>query len=161
VGVAIVDAVRPWLLGIPLGLHWPNDVYADGKKLAGILIDVLPDGRNIVGIGVNANNTLEGAPDEVRQRATTLRDLTGALLDRTELLLSVLANLKSCVQSAAADPPAFGARFQDLCLQVGRELTVRVGQQHATGRCAGIAPDGALLLETADGWQRFYSGTLH
>ena len=108
VGVAIVDAVQPWLAGIPLGLHWPNDVYASDRKLAGILIDVLPDGRNIVGIGINANNTLDSAPDEVRQRATTLRDLTGRMLDRTDLLLSVLGNLKCCVQSVAADPPSFG-----------------------------------------------------
>src|SRR5262249_8342937 len=49
VGVALVDAIAPRLDGHPLGLHWPNDVYVGSRKLAGILVEVLPDGRHIIG----------------------------------------------------------------------------------------------------------------
>ncbi len=160
VGVAIVDTVRPLLGDRAVGLHWPNDVFVGGKKIAGILIDVLPDGRHVVGIGLNVNNALADAPDEVRQRATSLCELAGRPLDRTSLLLELLGNLEAAVRASAASPETFGRRFGQLCLQRGRELTIEVGGQRTTGRCAGIAPDGALLLETAAGWQRFYSGVL-
>ncbi len=160
VGAAIVDTVTPLLTGRAVGLHWPNDVFVDGRKLAGILIDVLSGGRHVLGIGLNVNNSLIDAPDEVRARAASLCELTGTMLDRTELLTSLLRNIELAVRSSAADPQAYGRRFQDLCLQVGHELTIEVGGSRTTGRCAGIAPDGALLLESNGCFERFYSGVL-
>ena len=160
VGVAIVDTIRPLLGNHRVGLHWPNDVFIDGKKVAGILIDVLPGGHHVVGIGLNVNNTLEDAPPEVRTRATSLCELSGRTYDRTSLLLDLLRHLEVAVRDSARAPETFGQRFLELCLQLGQELTIEVGSQRTTGRCAGIAPDGALLLETAAGWRRFYSGVL-
>ncbi len=65
-GVAVVSAVRPAIAPQQVGLHWPNDVFVGPRKLAGILIDVLADGRHILGIGLNVNNSLADAPDDVR-----------------------------------------------------------------------------------------------
>ncbi len=161
IGVAIVDTIQPLVAAHRAGLHWPNDVFAGGKKLAGILIDVLPRGRHVVGIGLNVNNTLDTAPDDVRARATSLCELAGRAFDRTALLVDLLANLEAAVRDSAAAPEAFGARFGQLCLQTGQALTIEAGSRRTSGRCAGIAPDGALLLETPDGFQKFYSGTLH
>jgi biotin-(acetyl-CoA carboxylase) ligase len=45
-------------------------------------------------------------------------------------------------------------------LQRGRELTLQRGSHAITGRCQGIAADGALLLETPAGTESFYSGVL-
>ena len=56
-GVAIIDALAPRLADRPPGLHWPNDVYVGSGKLAGILVEVLPGGWHIVGVGLNSNNT--------------------------------------------------------------------------------------------------------
>ena len=75
-------------------------------------------------------------------------------------MLEILACLAAAFQQSAADPPAFGARFQQLCLQVGQPLVVRSGSVETAGRCLGIAADGALLLETARGREKFYSGVL-
>src|SRR5262245_46107533 len=60
-GVAIVDAVAPRLADSPPGLHWPNDVYVGQGKLAGILVEVLPSGLHIVGVGLNSNNASANA----------------------------------------------------------------------------------------------------
>jgi BirA family biotin operon repressor/biotin-[acetyl-CoA-carboxylase] ligase len=160
VGAAIVDTIRPLLQGRNVGLHWPNDVFVEDKKLAGILLDVLAGGRHVLGIGLNVNNALADAPDEVRARATSLCELAGTMHDRTELLAQLLRNIELAVRDSAADPQAYGRRFQDLCLQVGKELTIEAGERRATGRCAGIAPDGALLLENGGRYERFYSGVL-
>jgi BirA family biotin operon repressor/biotin-[acetyl-CoA-carboxylase] ligase len=160
VGVAIVDTVQPLVGAQRVGLHWPNDIYVAGRKVAGVLIDVLPGGRHVVGIGLNVNNTLVGAPEDVRARAISLCELAGHTFDRTAVLIDLLANLKSSIREAAAAPVEFGRRFQDLCLQLGRELTIEVGDERTTGRCLGIAPDGALLLDTPCGLRKFYSGVL-
>ena len=160
VGVAIVDAIQPLVPQQRVGLHWPNDVFAAGRKLAGVLIEVLPGGRHIVGIGLNVNNLFDEAPDDVRARATSLAELAGRSFDRTAVLVELLLSLKASIRESAARPDEFGRRFGELCHQVGHELTVEAGGTRSTGRCAGIAPDGALILETAQGWQRLYSGVL-
>jgi BirA family transcriptional regulator, biotin operon repressor / biotin---[acetyl-CoA-carboxylase] ligase len=159
-GVAVVAAVTPRLYPHHVGLHWPNDVFVGGRKLAGILIDVLSDGRHILGVGLNVNNSLSAAPADVRDRATSMFDLTGMRHDRTDLLLDVLAELAAVFQQSAAEPAAFGARFQDLCLQVGKPLVIHAGGAATAGHCRGIAADGALLLETERGLEKFYSGVL-
>lgn len=163
--VALVDTIAA--IGAPfgpalrgLGLHWPNDVFVGGRKIAGILIDVLPDGRHVLGIGVNVNNSLAGAPEEVLRRATTLRELTGRTFDRTEFLMLLLAELETALRETGVDPDSLGKRCHDLCLQVGETLTIESGGQRTRGLCRGIASDGALLLETPAGSQKFYSGVL-
>ena len=159
-GIALIDAVSDWLGDTIVGLHWPNDVFAAGRKLAGILIDVLPEGRHIVGVGLNVNNTFEAAPEEVRVRATSLVELTGRTLDRTDILLSFLRKFDRTLSQLASDPLTLGRRFQEACLQVGHDLTIELANRRTTGRCVGIAPDGALLLDTLNGRQTFYSGVL-
>jgi BirA family biotin operon repressor/biotin-[acetyl-CoA-carboxylase] ligase len=160
VAVAIADAISPALAGRHVGLHWPNDVFVDGRKLAGVLLDVLPDHRHVLGIGLNVNNRLAEAPPDVQARATTLCELTGQTHDRTELLLALLANIKDALHLTTEAPELLGQRFAQLCLQVGCELTVEAAGRRTTGRCAGIADDGALLLTTPQGEQRIYSGRL-
>ena len=73
---------------------------------------------------------------------------------------SCCATLQRAAAGRGDGSAAFGRRFQALCLQVGHELTLEAGGQQSTGCCAGIAPDGALLLETAQGLREFYSGVL-
>jgi BirA family transcriptional regulator, biotin operon repressor / biotin---[acetyl-CoA-carboxylase] ligase len=160
VGVAVIDAVAPWLAEHPLGLHWPNDVFVGSGKLAGILVEVLPDSRHIIGIGLNSNNSVAEAPPELRASIATLLDLTGRNVDHTELLLALMENLEAALSHLAGNTEMLGERFDLLCRQRGEILTVYQGEQSIAGRCAGIAPDGALLLETPAGQRAIYSGTL-
>ena len=158
--VAVVETVGPLLAGHAVGLHWPNDVFAAGRKLAGILAEVPANRRRIVGIGLNTNSRLADAPPELRRTATTLLELTGRRHDHTEILIELLGHLERLLRQLASRPEQIASRAGRLCLQVGQPITIRLGSSTATGRCAGIAPDGALLLETPDGPRKCYSGTL-
>jgi BirA family transcriptional regulator, biotin operon repressor / biotin---[acetyl-CoA-carboxylase] ligase len=158
--VALIDTISPNVAGHAIGLHWPNDVFVAGRKLAGVLVDVLPDGRHILGVGINTNNPLADAPDELRDSAATLHWLTGRLVDHGELLAAFVDQFAVALRMLAHTPSQLGRRFNELCLQHGEILTARNGVERTTGRCAGIAPDGALLLDTDRGRQAFYSGTL-
>jgi BirA family biotin operon repressor/biotin-[acetyl-CoA-carboxylase] ligase len=158
--VALVDTVAPLLAGQAAGLHWPNDVFAAGRKLAGVLVEAPAHRRRIVGIGLNTNSRLADAPADLQATATTLWELTGEEHDHTEILITLLRHLEAALRQLASSPEQLGTRAGRLCLQTGKTLTVRLGQSEVTGRCAGIAPDGALLLETPAGMRKFYSGTL-
>ncbi len=158
--VAIVDTVSPILPSLHVGIHWPNDVLADGRKLAGILAEVLPDGRCVLGLGVNTNNSLTDAPSELQATAITLRDLTGETIDPTDFLIDLLGRLEVCLHQMETEPAQVGRRADALCLQHGTQLALQHGREVIRGRCEGIAPDGALLLQTPEGQRAFYSGEL-
>ncbi len=78
----------------------PNDVYVGDRKLAGILIEGLAGGLLVIGIGLNANNTLADAPAELQTTVTTMRELLGRVVDPTELLLEMLVRLEAALTSA-------------------------------------------------------------
>jgi BirA family biotin operon repressor/biotin-[acetyl-CoA-carboxylase] ligase len=158
--VATIDTVAPLLPHYRLGLHWPNDVFVEGDKLAGVLVEAPSPERIIVGLGVNTNSTIREAPYELRRAATTLLDLTGQWHDRDEFLVALLNHFAAALGQLAHEPARVGRRFNELCLQRGQTLTVRSGSATYTGRCLGIALDGSLLLETPHGTQAIYSGFL-
>ena len=71
----------------------PNDVLLGGRKVAGVLGEA-SEGRVVLGIGVNANQTPEELPEETRLPPTSLRIERGAPVDRAELLAAILAALE-------------------------------------------------------------------
>ncbi len=157
--VAVVDAVAPLLPGAPSRHPLANDVIVDQRKLAGILVEVLPDRRHVIGIGLNTNNTAADAPAELQATVATLRDLSGRQHDQTALLIDLLRRLEQEFSRLRSDAKSVALRANELCLDRGRPLTLQWADRKITGSCRGIAADGALLLETPSGLESFYSGT--
>lgn len=158
--LALVEALAADAAPHELGIHWPNDVFLAGRKLAGVLVEGLGDGRVILGLGVNVNNRLAAAPTDVQRRAVTLCELLGREFDRTQLLCGTLAQLQANCRQLAETPELLARRGHALCLQRGRELLLETGAERVRGRCLGISDEGALLLETESGVQTHYSGAL-
>ncbi len=157
--VAVAETIVPLLTEHQAGIHWPNDVVVDGRKIAGILVEVLGNRRHVIGIGLNVNNRLDQAPPEVLKRATTLWELTHMVHDLTTILVNVLQWLEIRIGQLTA-PADLVRQANALCLQQGTTLNLRHGGQTIAGRCAGIAADGGLLLDTPQGRQVFASGVL-
>lgn len=158
--VAVVNTVRPLLVPRTVGIHWPNDVFVDGRKLAGVLVEVPSDRLYVVGVGINTNNTLADAPPELRRTAATLLDLTGTRHDHTEVLSTLLRHLHDELRQLKSSCEQVSQRANAICLQRGNPLTIQTGKQTTTGTCAGIGPSGQLLLDTPEGRREFFSGVL-
>ncbi len=92
-GLAVAKSINE-LYGLNAKLKWPNDVLINEKKVCGVLIEAKAEADIIkyvlVGIGINVNNEL---PNELRGTATTLGSITGKVIPRLPLLLTVLKNL--------------------------------------------------------------------
>jgi BirA family biotin operon repressor/biotin-[acetyl-CoA-carboxylase] ligase len=158
--VAVVDTVQPLLGSRSVGIHWPNDVLVDGRKLAGVLVEVPSKRHYVVGIGINTNNRMSDAPPDLRRTATTLLDLTGARQDHTEVLSTLLGHLRDELCLLKSSWERVSQRANAICLQHGSQLTVQTGKQTTTGTCLGIGPSGQLVLDTAQGREEFFSGVL-
>jgi BirA family biotin operon repressor/biotin-[acetyl-CoA-carboxylase] ligase len=160
IGVALIDALAPLVPGHEIGIHWPNDVILDGRKLAGVLVEVMSGGQVVIGVGINTDNTAADAPVEVRPRVATLFDANGRKHDATALLIAVLNDLEKRIAELASAPEQITARTHELCLQRGTKLQVCRSRQVIQGVCQGIAADGALVLEVDGQSQAIYSGTV-
>ena len=138
---AILDAT-----GIACDLRWPNDVMLGGKKLAGILVQLV-DGKAIAGIGINAGQT--EFPGELAGSATSLRMWTGREACPTDLLIALLRAVDS-----------FTTEDQESILRLfthassyaaGRRVTVHQPGGVITGTTAGLDPSGFLIVRKDDG----------
>lgn len=161
-GLAVLDALRDFAARSDIRLKWPNDVYLDARKVAGILLErssMSPD-RIVVGIGVNINNTLSTAPDDVRARATSLCDASGGNHALSEILRTILKRLASRYRMLAENDPQLAVDQRAVCFLTDRTVEVDSGHRLVRGVCRGIDEDGALIVQTSSSVERVLSGVV-
>lgn len=160
-GVAVCEAVQALLPASAVGLKWPNDVHLDGRKVCGILVETPPrSGRLVIGIGLNVNNSLAHAPDDVRGRATSLVDSAGIEFDPTDALVRVLRQIEANLHLLVSEETALARKWRTLSVLTGRVVELDLGSRRVSGRCQGIDDEGALLLQTPAGLERYFAGVV-
>jgi BirA family transcriptional regulator, biotin operon repressor / biotin---[acetyl-CoA-carboxylase] ligase len=159
-GVALAESVAAVAPAIEPMVRWPNDIEANGRKLAGILVETTAGGRAIFGIGVNTTGSCGDAPPLLDRKIVTVPDLTGSSLPRERLLVDFLPRLFALLAATAVDPEAFVVRYRARCGLDGHLITVFSGDERLTGLCRGIAADGRLVLDTSSGRVHVSSGSL-
>lgn len=161
--LALQDALSEYVPRGELRLKWPNDLYLGSQKVAGILLErssTCPD-RLVVGVGINVNNSLSAAPDEIRQRATSLHDRDGADYPMHGVLLYVLNQIARRFQMMAASTLRLAAEWQESCLLKAQYVSVNSGERTVSGICNGIDDQGALIVQNDSGTHKLLSGVVH
>lgn len=123
-------------------IKWPNDVYLQERKIAGILSQAA--GASVVlGVGVNVNVT--EFPSEIAGSAGSLLLSTGKAGDRFALLGNFLERLGAGLD---ADPADLLARYRELCETIGKRVRVMLAGETVEEVAAGVDAEGGLLLES-------------
>jgi BirA family biotin operon repressor/biotin-[acetyl-CoA-carboxylase] ligase len=91
-GGAVAEAIAE-VTELEPAIKFPNDVLLGGKKVAGILAES-SEGRVVLGIGVNANQTADQLPADAQTEPTSLRLELGRPIDRAELLAAILRHVE-------------------------------------------------------------------
>lgn len=149
--VAVALACR--MEGCDAGIKWPNDIWASGRKLCGMLIDAeTPTGEGaalaLAGIGINVNGNPAAIP-ELRDTATSLSREVGRHVNRERFLARICREIKSAL---AEEPGSLLATYRDLSLVLGRDIVLSFpGGETRQARAEAIEGDGALLVRYADG----------
>ena len=154
-GVAAVRCVQEMSI-VPIGLKWPNDLYINTRKCGGILCEssATPEtGFAVIGFGINCNLSAADIPEELRKTATSLLMEGSAAVDIGQLFVDLrrhlLATITEFEQQGFAD---ILANWNTHDLFRGRQMTwIREDRQPVVGISLGPDPDGALLVEDANG----------
>jgi len=148
-GVALLEAIEV-VTGLAGVLKWPNDVLleADGRrKVCGILCEVAPSGIVVIGAGLNLTQSRDELPVAT---ATSLR-LSGAEVNRSELLVAYLTSLESRYAALSAGRSrAEGARtaYRSRCSTLGEEVALsQPSGPDVVGRAVEVDDEGRLVLE--------------
>jgi BirA family biotin operon repressor/biotin-[acetyl-CoA-carboxylase] ligase len=133
----------------PVRLKWPNDLFVEGKKLAGILIEARwrEGALEWVAIGIGVNVTL---PDDV-PLASALDPGTS----RIEVLTELIPAVREAAQATGSLSPVELIEWNARDIARGKECT-----EPARGTVEGINAQGELLVALADSIARFRSGSL-
>jgi BirA family biotin operon repressor/biotin-[acetyl-CoA-carboxylase] ligase len=161
-GVAMAEALGADG-GPEVRLKWPNDLRLRGRKLGGLLAEAEVAGgelRHVVlGAGVNVVEPPGGFPPELAELAIALGPARPAGAGEAEGLGDRLAALLVALEAGidrwrVEGPEPARAAWKRLSETLGREVRAEVAGGAVAGRAVDLLPDGALLLELADGSHR-------
>ncbi len=142
--------------GLKAAIKWPNDILANGRKVAGILTELSAEldrvKHVIIGIGVDVNLNAGEFPPELRRQATSLKIEAGHAIARPALATVILRELDA--DYARIGGGEFGTvadEWEAHCATLGQTVAIRIGERQARGRAESLGEDGALLLRTEHG----------
>jgi len=174
VAIAIAQTIESQLGGDGhCKIKWPNDVYVDDRKIAGVLIEQLTFRSQsiwIVGTGINVEVDFTKAPAQVQSRATSLSTLLAPLASRsfgqdewmTEILTIFIYNLGNQLLAFKANPTAWRSEWSNRCYLSGKTIEATVSDwvdtvteqspmSRSIGVCLGLDQDGHLLIRQESG----------
>ncbi|MCD8103458.1 MAG: biotin--[acetyl-CoA-carboxylase] ligase [Lachnospiraceae bacterium] len=153
-GMAVAAACRE-VCGVDVGIKWPNDVVAEGKKICGILTEMSceVDYINYVVIGIGINTGISHFPPELRETAISLHTLMGQKPDRARLIASCMEKFELYYDRFRKTQDYSFLMDEYNTLLVGKGVRVRVlspGDEFE-GVSEGIDQKGELLVRRDDG----------
>ncbi|MBE0415966.1 MAG: biotin--[acetyl-CoA-carboxylase] ligase [Dehalococcoidia bacterium] len=139
--------------GLEPTIKWPNDVLIKGKKVSGILIESDFQGGSvsyaIVGIALNVNLDPSSIP-EISETATSLKEVLGQEVSRLEILRCLLGEFEELYRALRRGEP-IDREWRRRLETLGKEVTVRCGEDVREGYAESVDEDGNLLLRCPDG----------
>jgi BirA family biotin operon repressor/biotin-[acetyl-CoA-carboxylase] ligase len=153
VSLAIVAALEAY--GVEnLSIKWPNDIYWQEQKLAGVLIEMIAESHGltqvIIGIGLNAN--MPTVKDKNMKRSwTSLDQILNNYQDRNLIVAHLISHLcQSLQQFINAGLSSFTEQWQRYDYLQGKTITLSNSNQQISGKMRGINASGHLMLQVGN-----------
>ena len=151
-------------LVVGVKLKWPNDLYHNDKKLAGILVELSGQsgGAAHIVIGLGLNLSMDPSTSGIGQPWTSLKEVCdGQVPDRNQLAQSLInAWDKALVDYEMKGMSNFVERWNRLDNFLGRNVKLIIGPREIEGVVQGIDEQGAVLLKTDNGIESYIGGEI-
>ncbi len=159
IGVAIVTALRRLAPQAELSLKWPNDIYYEGRKLSGILVEVCGDVNGlchaIIGVGVNASFTSENT---VEQPVASILEVLPDV-ERHQWVAAIINEIRQSMTEFHKHGLSHSlSAWDQYDFLKGQEVIVYLGEQSVAGVATGISASGALCVNVGNKLREFYAG---
>lgn len=153
VGLAVLQAMDKIYCNNNFSVKWPNDIFCEGKKLGGVLIESKTIGEDVyvtAGIGINVN--LSEDEGNIDNTWTSIRRITGKEEDRNQLVVEIVNNILSYYKHFQKSGfEYFMNMWNKKDLLQGKKIILDQGSEKIEGNCKGVDDTGNLLLCLKDG----------
>jgi BirA family biotin operon repressor/biotin-[acetyl-CoA-carboxylase] ligase len=141
-------------------LKWPNDVFINSKKVAGILIETTVKGskieRVVVGFGINLNQIV--FQGDFNYPPTSLKLESKVNIDRELVLAEVLNTFEELLMKLQVQPDSILEEWRNKCKMIGDKITITDGEKSTSGTFYDIDDNGYLLLKKNDVIEKIHFG---
>ncbi|MFQ5758397.1 MAG: biotin--[acetyl-CoA-carboxylase] ligase [Candidatus Bathyarchaeia archaeon] len=149
--VAVARVIRE-IFDLEAELKWPNDVLIGGKKVCGILTEASMKGDVVdfvvVGVGINANVSLDSFPESLRASLTSLKEEMKKEIEREEFLRALLEELEQYYTMFVREKfDLILEEWRNLAGFLGRYVEVVSFDEKIRGRAVDVDRDGALMIK--------------
>lgn len=159
VGLALAKTIKTQSQNINVKIKWPNDIYINNQKLAGILFENIKENLWVIGIGVNIVKAPD-LDDKISYKATSLKD-NSINLDRTEFLFYYLENFKKeIVQYRNYGFSKIKEQWLEYALNLGETVIIKNEKITKEGIFSNIDDNGYLILKKDKDEERIIAGEL-
>ncbi|MFC4557364.1 biotin--[acetyl-CoA-carboxylase] ligase [Virgibacillus kekensis] len=147
-------------------IKWPNDIFIQHRKTAGILTEMQAEQDQIqyvvIGIGLNVNQTEDDFQEALQSTATSLKIETGKNWSIKYIIQHILKNFECAYDSFLEEGfPAVKEKWESYGYRIGEQIRIRTRHKEWEATFLGIAEDGALLSRTEnDGVRKIYSAEI-
>lgn len=153
--VAVCAALER-LTGLNMGIKWTNDLVYEKQKLGGILTELglKADGTvdyGVVGVGINCCQSREDFPEEIRDMATSLTQITGRKVDRSRIAAAMVEEFYAMRRNLFAGKAGMLRKYRNRCVTLGQDISLRQGESVRYGRAVDVDDRGALVVKYPSG----------
>ncbi|MHA1907029.1 MAG: biotin--[acetyl-CoA-carboxylase] ligase, partial [Candidatus Thorarchaeota archaeon] len=137
------------MTSLQIDLKWPNDLLVSGKKICGILSELITDNPEaptiILGIGINLNQDIADFPKELKKTATSVVSETGLSVNYESVVSGIVNSLDKRL-TRDPDLETVIEEYRPKCITIGKSVSAMVGQESVTGQVIDVNDEGSLLL---------------
>jgi BirA family biotin operon repressor/biotin-[acetyl-CoA-carboxylase] ligase len=156
--LAVAKTLRK-LYGLNARIKWPNDLLIRNKKICGVMAEAALKERIVdsvvVGIGINANFTLNGLPEDLQTTATTLKEVLKENVDLEELVCVLLKEFEEYYKRF--NEKEFGdllLEWRSMASFLGKKVEIKGLKERLCGVAVGVDRNGELIIRLENGKRR-------
>lgn len=158
--ISILKALKD--IGIDVQVKWPNDILVNGKKIAGVLLEMNCDLDRIdyviVSMGINVNNNFSSKQSSLKRSATSVKNEIGKKIKRVPLATRVLTHLENSYSKI------FDNHFDEIlldwkehCVTIDKIIKLKTINEEYTGKAIDVDQYGRLLVLLENGDRKLFS----
>ncbi len=159
--VAVVKALKE-VADVETGIKWPNDIIIGGKKVCGILVEMNMEIDRInflvLGIGLNVNQQADDFPEDITDKATSLRislEQSSGIkkpLIRSEFIRAIVLKFEEIYDKVICGGyEEIISEWKKYSVTLGKEVSMTYKDKQCTGIAEGITKEGKLIVRCTDG----------
>lgn len=151
--VAVIQCLKTF--HVDAKIKWPNDIFVDGKKIGGLLVEIIShaDGIDvIIGIGLNVLQDEKDFPKELHQNAGSIKSITGVTIEIEDLFQSLLDQINAIYERYSQQSTFI--ELQTLwckeCAHLNQNITIFQSDKKINGKFVGLDENGFAVILSGD-----------